>query len=117
MHFGAGMKHLLCLSLLLVACSKKGGAPTDEHAQQMISACKAGDSVDPKTLSTEESREFFGKHMSVCAGGCDAKDEASCKSLDRQVANLCKVAPDACASLCEPSKPGALTDAACKHKK
>lgn len=112
------MKHLVLISLLAVACSsKKAGAPTDEKAQQMISACKAGDAVDPKSLPDAEAREFFGKHMSVCASACDAKDDASCKSLDAQIAKLCKVAPDACASLCDPAKPGALTDAACKHKK
>lgn len=111
------MKHLLLASLLVTACSKKSGPATDEAAQRSISACKAADAVDPKTLSLEDSREFFGKHMSVCADACDAKDDASCKSLDAQLTKLCKVAPDACASLCDPSKPGALTDAACKHKK
>jgi hypothetical protein len=112
------MKHLLWLSLALVACSKKGGAPADdEKAKRMISACKVADDVDPKSLGDTEMREFLSNHLTVCAGGCDAKDDASCRSLDKQVANLCRVSQDVCAALCDPAKPGSLTDAACKRKK
>ena len=112
------MKHLVLLTLLLVACSKKGDGPADdEKARRMISACKVADGVDPKTLSDAETREFMANHMTACAGGCDAKDDASCRSLDKQVANLCRVSQDVCAALCDPAHPGSLTDAACKRKK
>jgi Tfp pilus assembly protein PilV len=112
------MKHLLLLSLLVVACSKKGGDPADdEKARRMISACKAADAVNPKSLGDAEMREFLSNHMTVCAAGCDAKDAASCASIDHQVENLCRVSQEVCAALCDPTKPGSLTDAACKRKK
>ncbi|MFT3697764.1 MAG: hypothetical protein QM831_31785 [Kofleriaceae bacterium] len=109
------MKHIAVLSLILfVACGKKAD---DENVRRQASACAAGDAVDMKTLNDADMREFMSNHLSVCASACDAKDAASCQSVDKQVGALCRVSPEVCASLCDPSKPGSITDAACKRKK
>lgn len=108
------MKHLVLISVLFIGCSKKG--PSDEQVHQLASACAAADAVDMKSLGDQEMRDFMSKHLTVCATACDAKDAASCASVDKQVGALCKVSQDVCASLCDPQKPGSITDAACKRK-
>jgi hypothetical protein len=114
------MRYLLVISLFLSACSSKkesGPAPDDSEAKHLAQLCVDASGVLSQKMSIDEYRQAMATVMSGCAKACDAKQANACAILDTQVGRLCKVSSEVCGSLCDPSHPGALTDAACKAQK
>jgi hypothetical protein len=102
------------LSILALACSDK--EKDNKLAKLCVQATEqlgenAG-KADPETFQM-----MLSNALGACSGGCDAGDDASCKSLDGHVAKICKVSPSVCTSLCDTVKSKSLKNASCNFKK
>ena len=112
----------LAVLLALVAATtaatgcKKGGGSADKakYSALCVEADKqmssSGSGVDPDTFQMQMSNV-----MQACALGCDAADDASCKTLDKAVTAICGVSPSICDQLCTSVKGDSLKKATCSH--
>lgn len=98
-----------CLALL--ACGKEKDEKGAKLAELCVEATKqlenAGD-ADGETFM-----QMLQNALMACSGGCDAKDDASCKSLESHLGKICGVSASVCQSLCDTAKSPSLKKYAC----
>ena len=103
---------VLSASLFLFACGKSKDEKGAKLAGLCVEATKqlenAGD-ADGDTFMM-----MLQNALTACSGGCDANDEASCKSLESHLGKICGVSASVCESLCNEAKSGSLKKYACQ---
>ena len=108
------MTRLRFALILVMACAKHDGDP---EVARVAGQCKAASEIVRQNAGLDDPafKEALVNRLTACTDACDGKDVASCDELDDQVARMCTISATVCKTLCDPTKPGSLTDAACKQ--
>lgn len=115
---------LFVAALALPACNKdkasdSGDKKTNEAAQvvdveALGAACEAANAA--VGAATKAGGDFMGalqKGLTGCSTACDAKHDASCVTLKKQLGVLCGVSKSVCTTLCDTVKSPSLKENAC----
>lgn len=99
-------------SLFLVACGKSKDEKGAKLAGLCVEATKQLESAGD--ADGETFMQMLQNALTACSGGCDASDDASCKSLEAHLTKICGVSASVCGSLCDTAKSPSLKKYSCK---
>ena len=102
------------LSLSLHGCGDKD----KEKAKKLAGLCvEAGKQLADDSGKTDNDTFMLTlkNALTACSGGCDGKDDASCKELDGHLGKICGVKAGMCDSLCASAKSPSLKKYSCAH--
>lgn len=103
---------VLLASLFILACGKAKDEKGAKLAELCVEATKQLENAG--NADGETFMLMLQNALQACSGGCDAKDDASCKSLEAHLGKICKVSASVCESLCADATSGSLKKYSCQ---